>query len=147
LVKFTCHKEKETILFKPIDPTEMKMTETSMTRKYWLNLTPSLFIAAGILTSTYVAVHTAESEWLILAAPLLLSSAILGADMWNSRLREKLSGPSPAALLFVGAFLLACVSVTLSDPGMVKTLIPILGAASWVTFPRPNKQRKTCTIA
>jgi hypothetical protein len=118
-----------------------------MTRKYWLNLTPSLLIAAGILTSTYVAVHTAKSEWLVLAAPLLLSSAILGADMWNSRLRGELSGPSPAALLFVGAFLLACVSVTISDPAIVKTLIPILGAASWVTLPRPKNQRKTCTIA
>jgi hypothetical protein len=118
-----------------------------MTRKYWLSLTPNLLIAVGVLASTYVAVHTAKSEWLVLAAPFVLSSAILGADVWDSRLRGKLSGPSPAALLLAGAFLLACVSVTLSDPGMVKTLIPILGAASWVTLQRSKNQPKTCRIA
>jgi hypothetical protein len=118
-----------------------------MTRKYWLNLTPSLLMAAGILASSYVAVHTAKSEWLVLAAPLLLASAILGADVWDSRLRGKLSGPSPAALLLAGAFFLACLSVTLSDPGLVRTLIPILGAASWVALPRPKNERKPCRIA
>lgn len=118
-----------------------------MTRKYWLNLTPSLLIAIGILASSYVAVHTAKSEWLVLAAPFVLSSAILGADVWGSQLRGKLSGPSPASRFLAGAFFLACVSVTLSDPGLVKTLIPILGAASWVALPRPKNQRDTCRLA
>jgi hypothetical protein len=118
-----------------------------MTRKYWLSLTPSLLIALGILASSYVAVHTAKSEWLILAAPLLLSVAILLADVWDSRLRGNLSGPSPAALLLASAFFLACLSVSLSEPDMVKTLIPILGAASWVTLQPHKKQRKTCRIA
>jgi hypothetical protein len=117
-----------------------------MTRKYWLSLTPSLLIAVGILASSYVAVHTAKSEWLVLAAPLLLSFAILVADVWDSRLRGKVSTPSPAALLLAGAFFLACLSVTLSDPGLVKTLIPILGAASWVALPRSKNQRWTCRI-
>ena len=118
-----------------------------MTRRYWLSLTPSLLIAVGVIISTYIAVHTAKSEWLVLAAPLLLSLAILGADVWNSRLRGKPAGPSQAALFLAGAFLLACVSVTLTDPGMVKTLIPILGAASWVSLQRPKDQRKGCWIA
>jgi hypothetical protein len=115
-----------------------------MAGKYWLNLTPSLLIAAGILTSTYVAVHTAKSEWLVLAAPLLLSSAILGADMWKSRLRGKLSGPSPAALLYASSILLASTIVTLRDPALVKTILPVIGVTSWITLLQPNKQRKTC---
>ena len=115
-----------------------------MTRKYWLPLTSSLFVAAGILVSTYVAVHTAKSGWLVLAAPLLLSSAILGADMWNSRLRGKLSGPSPAALLYASSIFLASTIVTLHDPALVKTLLPVIGVTSWITLLQPNKQRKTC---
>jgi hypothetical protein len=118
-----------------------------MTRRYWLSLTPSLLIAVGIILSTYIAVHTAKSEWLVLAAPLLLSSAILGADVWASHLRGKPSGPSHAALFLAGAFLLACVSVALANPGMVKTLIPILGAGSWVSLQLPKDQRKGCWIA
>jgi uncharacterized protein YqgC (DUF456 family) len=118
-----------------------------MTKKYWLSLTPSLLIAVGIIAASYVAVHTAKSEWMVLAAPLVLSSAILGADVWASRLRGKIAGPSPASLFLAGSFLVACVSVTLTDPGIVKTLIPILGAASWVTLPRPKDQRNICRNA
>jgi hypothetical protein len=115
-----------------------------MTRKYWLNLTPSLLIAAGILVSTYVAGLFAKSGWLVLAAPLLLSLTILAADVLSSRLRGKQSGPSLVALLFAGSILLASMIVTLRDPGLVKTLIPIIGATGWVSLLQPNKQRKTC---
>jgi hypothetical protein len=115
-----------------------------MTRKYWLNLTPSMLMAAGILLSTYVAGLIAKSGWLVLAAPLLLSLVVLAADVLISRLRGKPSGPSIVALLFAGSILLASMIVTLHDPGLVKTLIPVIGATGWVTLLQPNKQRKTC---
>jgi hypothetical protein len=115
-----------------------------MTGKYWLNLTPSLLIAAGILVSTYVAGLIAKSGWLVLAAPLLLSLVILAADVLISRLRGTPSGPSPVALLSAGSILLASIIVALRDPGLVKTLIPVIGVTSWVTLLQPSKQRKTC---
>jgi hypothetical protein len=117
-----------------------------MTRKYWLKLTPSLLIAIAIIASTYVAV-TAKSAWLALAAPLLMSLAILGADALNSRLRGNISGLSRAALISAGSFLLSCLIVALYDPGLVKTLIPIIGATSWISLLRPDKQRSACKAA
>ena len=115
-----------------------------MTRKYWLDLTPSLLMAAGILLSTYVAGITAKSGLLILAAPLLLSIAILAADVLSSRLRGKSSGPSMVALLLAASFLLASL-IVIHNPAMVKMLIPLNGAAGWVSLQRPNKHRNSCT--
>jgi hypothetical protein len=115
-----------------------------MAGKYWLNLTPSLLIAAGILVSTYVAGLITKSGWLVLAAPLLLSLVILATDVLISRLRGTPSGPSPVALLSAGSILLASIIVALRDPGLVKTLIPVIGVTSWITLLQPNKQRKTC---
>jgi uncharacterized protein YqgC (DUF456 family) len=117
-----------------------------VTRKYWLALTPSLLMAAGILVSTYIAGLTQKSGWLVLAAPLLLSLVILAADVLSSRLRGKPSGPSLVALLLAGSFFLASL-IVIRDPTLVKILIPINGAAAWVSLQRPNKQRRTCTTA
>lgn len=115
-----------------------------MTRKHWLNLTPSLLVGAGILLSALVAVRVAQSGWWVLAAPLLLALAVVSADILASRLRGESSGPSPAALILGGAFLVASWIVALRDPGLVKSLLPILGAASGVTLLRPAARRKPC---
>ncbi len=115
-----------------------------MTRKYWLDLTPSLLIAAGILVSTYIAGLTEKSGWLVLTAPLLLSLTILAADVLSSRLRGKPSRPSLVALLFAASFLLASL-IVIHNPAMVKMLIPLNGAAGWVSLQRPNKHRNSCT--
>jgi preprotein translocase subunit SecG len=118
-----------------------------MTRKVWLNLAPSLLIAVAIIASTYVAGLTAKSGWLFLAAPLLMSLAILGADVMNSRLRGNPSGLSRVALWVTGSFLLSCLIITLIDSALVKTLIPTVGATSWISLLRPNTQRKACRTA
>jgi hypothetical protein len=116
-----------------------------MTRKYWLDLGPSLLVGVGIVVSTLIAVLAAESGWLILAGPLLLALTVVSADVLGSRLRGESSGPSRAALLLGGSFLLAGVIVTLRDPSLVKTLIPVIGAASWVTLlVSPEGRRKPC---
>jgi len=117
-----------------------------MTRKYWLDLTPSLLIAAGILVSTYIAGLTEKSGWLVLAAPLLLSLAILAADVLSSRLTGRPSGPSLVALLLAGSFILASL-IVIRDPSLVRILIPLNGAAGWVSLHRPNKYRNTCRTA
>jgi hypothetical protein len=118
-----------------------------MARRYWLNLTPSLVMAAGIIVSTYIAGPIAKSGWLVLAALLLLLLSVLGADVLGARLRGESSGPSPIALLSAGSFLLAGLIVAFRDPSLVRTLIPVIGATGWVSLLRPNRQRKTCRTA
>jgi hypothetical protein len=117
-----------------------------MPLKYWPNLTPSLLMAAGILLSTYVAGLTEKSGWLVLVGPFLLSLTILAADVLRSRLRGQPSGPSMVALLLAASFLLASL-IVIHNPAMVKVLIPLNGAAGWVSLQRPNKRRNTCTTA
>jgi hypothetical protein len=116
-----------------------------MTRKDWLDLGPSLLVGAGIVVSTLIAVLAARSGWLILGGPLVLALAVVSADVMDSRLRGESSGPSRAALLLGGAFLLASAIVALRDPSLVKMLIPVFGAAGWVTLLlRPGGRRKPC---
>ncbi len=116
-----------------------------MTRKYWLDLGPSLLVGAGVIVATLIAVLAAESGWLVLAGPLLLALAVVSADVVNSRLRGRASSPSWSALFLGGSFLLAGFIVALRDPNLVKPLIPTLGAAAWVTlFLRPEGRRRTC---
>ncbi len=116
-----------------------------MTRKYWLDLGPSLLVGAGIVLSTLIALLAAKSGWWVLTGPLLLALAVVSADVWDSRLRGKSSRPSWAALILGGAFLMAGLIVTLRDPSLVKTLLPIFGALCSVTLLfRSEGQRKSC---
>jgi hypothetical protein len=116
-----------------------------MTRKSWRALGPSLVLAAGIVVSTLAALLAARSGWLVLAGPLLLALAVVGADVLDSRLRGRSSRPSRAAFLLGGAFLWAGLIVALRDPGLVKTLVLVLGPMSWVTlFLRAEGRRRPC---
>jgi hypothetical protein len=116
-----------------------------MTPKYWLDLSPSLLVGAGIVVATFIAVRAGESGWLVLGGPLLLALAVVGADALDSRLKGESSGPSWAAVILGVAFLLAGLIVARRDPSLVKTLIPIIGSAAWVTLLlRPEGRRKTC---
>jgi hypothetical protein len=114
-----------------------------MTRQYWLELGPSLLVGTGIILSTFVATLAAGSGWLVLAGPLLLVLAVVGADVLDSRLKGKSSGPSPAALILGTTFLLAG-AILVRDPNHVRTLIPIVGIAAWVVLLRPESRRNTC---
>jgi hypothetical protein len=116
-----------------------------MSRKYWIELGPSLFVGVGILLSTLLAVLTAESRWMVLTAPLVLALTAVGADALNSRLRGESWGPSWPALLLAGAFLATGLIVALRDPGLVKMLIPVIGAGAWVPIARrPGDRQKPC---
>ena len=116
-----------------------------MSRKYGIELGPSLLVGVGIILSTLLAVLAAESRWLVLTAPMLLALTAVGADALNSRLRGESWGLSWPALLLGGAFLASGLIVTLSDPGLVKTLIPVIGAGAWIPIARrPGDRRKPC---
>lgn len=105
-----------------------------MVRKHWLYLGPKLVIGAGILASTLVALLAAESGWWVLTGPLLLAATVIAADVLDSRLRGDPSGPTRAALLWAGMFLVTGLIVTLRDPSLVKTLLPVIGPAGWLVI-------------
>ena len=115
-----------------------------MTRKYWLSLTPSILLASALILSTLVASLAAKSGLLVLTAPLLLALAVVGADILASRLSGASSGPSPAALILGAAFVLAGLLVTLRDPNLVKTLMPLVGVTAWIALLRPAARRNPC---
>jgi hypothetical protein len=115
-----------------------------MRRRVWLDLGPGLLLGAGIVASTLVAKLAAESAGLIAAGPLLVL-AVVGSSVLASRLRGGSSGPSPAALISGGACLLAGLVLTLGDPRLLDTLLPVIGAAGWVSLlPRAEGRRTMC---
>jgi hypothetical protein len=115
-----------------------------MTRKPWLDLSPSLLFAVGMVLATLISARAAEHRWLVLAGPLLLALAIVSADMLASRLRGRSSSPSWAVLLMGSSCLLASLIVTLRDPNLVKTFIPVIGIASWVSLPFALRPLASC---
>jgi hypothetical protein len=117
-----------------------------MTRKYWLGLVPSLIVAAGIIVATLVAVRAGLSGWLVMAGPVLLALSVVGASALDSWLRGASLAPSWAALILAGSCVLAALLVGSRDPGLVKTLMPILGVSGWIALPsRSESQRNPCT--
>ena len=113
-----------------------------MRRSNWYDLGPSLVVGAGIILATLAAVRGPGSGWSALAGPLVLTLAVVTADIMNSRLRRGSSWPSGAALILGAGFVLAASIAAPRDPGLVATLIPIVGASAWVTLlPRPSSRR------
>lgn len=113
-----------------------------MKRENLLGLSPSLVLAAGIIGSAFIAPRAAGARGWVLAGPLLLALAVVGADAWASRRRGGPARPSWAAVILGGSFLLA--SLILGDPGLVRTSLPVLGTVAWVTLLRPGSRGRTC---
>ena len=93
---------------------------------------PSLLVGAGILLATITAVSASGYGWPVMAGPLLLAVAVIGADVWESLLRGGSVVPNPAALRLASAFMLSGSIVALRDPDLVATLIPVIGGAGWI---------------
>ena len=114
-----------------------------MSRRYRIEIVPSLVLAIGVLTSTLWVVLAAGSGWLIAAGTLLFALSLVGTDMLSSRLRGESSAPSPIAILSAVAFLVACGIVAIRDPALVAMLIPVLGSGSGITLLVRSKGRSS----
>ncbi|HTD28992.1 MAG TPA: hypothetical protein VK660_06340 [Xanthomonadaceae bacterium] len=119
----------------------------SYVRNHWIQLGPSAILAAGIIGSTLASVLAAKSGCLVLAGTSLLAVSLVGADALHARLTGKRSGPSTAALLLAGAFVLAGAIVGFRDPRAVASLIPFSGSAAWATLflLRPKSGPSACS--
>lgn len=99
-----------------------------MKRTSWSDLVPNILLAIGILTSTWIAVVTAESGWWVLAGPLIMALALVGTTVLGYRWRGASRDTVRVALIMATALLLASAIVALRDPSGVASMLPVLGA-------------------
>jgi uncharacterized membrane protein SirB2 len=101
-----------------------------MKRAYWIGLVPSLLLATGIIASTVVAVLTSESGWFVLAGPVVMAFAVVGASALVNRSRGDSQGALRVALILGAVLLLAGAILALRDPSRVVMMMPVLGAGA-----------------
>lgn len=116
-----------------------------MARKSWLDVGPSLILAAGILLGTFIAVLVRESRGLALTGLLLQALSVVGADVLFSRLRGESSRPGWTALVLAGALFVSGGIVALRDPRLVIMLLPTQGTMAWLAiFMRSTGRDRAC---
>jgi hypothetical protein len=101
-----------------------------MKRTYWIGLAPSLLLGAGIIASTALAVLTSEFGWFVLAGPLVMALAVVGASILIDRVHGDSRAALPIALLLGAVLMVAGAILAFRDPSRVAMLMPILGAAA-----------------
>lgn len=115
-----------------------------MRRKSWLNLGPPLFVGLGIILGALAATLAAGFGWWVMTGPALLALFVVCADLLEARLRAEHLFPSFGALIVAGEVLAAGFIVALSDPGSVK-LVTVLGGAACVSVvSRSRSDRWVC---
>lgn len=119
-----------------------------MQRHSWTALAPSLFLAAGILASTGIAVVTADTGQWALAGPLVMSLVIVGTGVHAAR-GSAAAGTIRSALFLAAALLLACALVAWRDPAEVAAVLPVLGACVAAPLGMRLESRHTsgCSLA
>jgi len=114
-----------------------------MSNRHWVEVVPGLVIGAGILVASFVAKATEHS--FVMAGPLLLALSVLAADLLNARLLGLPRRPGAAALIMGGSIMLMGLMLTLSDAHTVLTMLPVVGAVSWIALLRETpRARKPC---
>ncbi len=114
-------------------------------KSWWLDLVPGLLVGLGVIAATLIATLAVEMGWWILAGPLVLALAFLGADMAESRRRGSSLRPSFIATILAGTILVSSLIVTLRDPRLLLTFIPVIGITLW--FPLfLRRSPRTCRL-
>jgi hypothetical protein len=113
-----------------------------MTRKYWLNLGPRPIIGLGIIVATLAA--TLAAGWWVMTGPALLALFVVCADLFEARSRGEHWVPSLRASIVAGEVLAAGLIMALSDPGSVKLITVLGGAACISVVSRSRSDRWVC---
>jgi hypothetical protein len=106
-----------------------------------LRLAPSLLLAAGILISTYLAVHALPAS--TLAAPLLLAMTVIGASVVDAAARDRRVRPSIVALIVALIIPAAWLFMDGCEPRVLAAMLPSFGMAGWAAL-LPASPRRTC---
>jgi hypothetical protein len=107
-----------------------------------LRLAPSLLLAAGILISTYLAVHALPASTLV--APLLLALSVIAASVVDAALRGQRARPSAAALIVALAIPAAWLFMDGNEPRVLTAMLPSLGAVGWAALLPASPRRTRC---
>ncbi len=91
-----------------------------------------IILAAGIVSSTVVAILTSGSRWLVLAGPLLMAIAIFAVGAIDHRSFGASRARLWTALILGGALFLASLILAQRDPALVASNLPIFGGVSAV---------------
>jgi uncharacterized integral membrane protein len=103
-----------------------------MKKKRWLlDLAPGLLVGLGLIAASLIATLTLERGGWILAGPLVLALALLGADMAESRRRGSSLRPSFTAMILACTILISSLIVTTRDPRLLLTFLPVIGVTLW----------------
>ena len=65
---------------------------------------------------------------------MFLAAAVVAAELLKFALQGRALLPSPAALILAASLVLAGMVLTFSDPAMIKSFIPGIGATAWVAL-------------
>jgi hypothetical protein len=112
-----------------------------MTRKYSLELVPSLIVGVAILVSALVMVRAGHSRWMELAGPLLLASLVVVADVVRARLRGNYTGPTAGGLVTAGAIAVAGLVLIGMNVNTAGTFVPLYWVAA---MSHVNGKRRAC---
>lgn len=116
-----------------------------MSNRHWIEVVPGLVIGVGILVASFVAKATEHSPAFVMTGPLLLALSVLAADLLNARLLGLPRRPGAAALMMAGSVVLMGLLLTLSDAHTTLSMLPVVGAVSWIALWRETPQsRKHC---
>lgn len=110
-----------------------------------LRIAPNLLLAAGILLSTYLAMHTLQAS--TLAAPLLLALTVLGASVLDAAARGQRARPSIAALIVTLIIPAAWLFMDGCEPRVLAAMLPSFGMAGWAALLPASPKRTRCNLS
>lgn len=107
-------------------------------------LLAAIVLALGLLAGTAVSAMLSDSGWLVMAGPVLVACAIVGACAVEQWQREGGRARMWAAVGVGAIYIAATVIVGWSDPASVVNVVPLLGAGGIVVLGGADSNERAC---
>ncbi|HEY4356267.1 MAG TPA: hypothetical protein VGN16_11005 [Acidobacteriaceae bacterium] len=115
-----------------------------MKRNSWIELGPSLLVAAGILLSSFIEVRTEKLGLWAFAAPVVMGLAIVCGVLLDPRLRGRSSRRLWLALLAACWSLVVAFMLTTGNGHSARVFLPSMGAVMWAALLSGQRRRRNC---